>query len=403
MFIMRYLLMCLLVGLLFLPSIRMQFVSAEEKSSEQKNHQFSGNKLVNQPTSNYKATQSSGSSKTIELNQPLNLYKNLGSKKSRFKRLWKQAKNYQQTVQKTAASTFIIGGRKATNDEFPSAVALVDQEGRTFCSGNLIAPNIIATAGHCVLNLFQKTSADFKSLKAQMPKAQPVNLEQLTEKINQVVNNNHANIHVRVQGKNHFNIVELVAASQSWTEWNADVASYYLTGKREIRHTSNTVSDKAILRLKHSFNDIEIPKIINQKELEAIKQQQYQQAVQVGFGYITDPDLIERAAKNEAEAKAQLRQLMDKKYLVSLPINTVFNTTQGIRVGIGKPGKAACYGDSGGPTFVQLNNGDWRYLASLSKSISHRGLCGENDARAWNETASDLKKQTTDIADVWVL
>lgn len=327
----------------------------------------------------------------------------LTSKNNRFNRLWNQAKQYHEGATKTKSSSFIIGGRKASNEEFPSVVALVDELGRTFCSGNLIAPNIVATAGHCVLNLFQKTSADFKTLKAQLPLEQPVNLEQLTNNINQVVESNHANIHVRVAGKNYFDVVDSVATSLSWTEWNADIANYYLTGKRKIRHSSNSVSDKAIIRLNRSFHELDIPKIVNKRELEAIKQHQYTQAVQVGFGYIKDPDLIEKAVKNQAQAKVQLQELMDKKYLVNLPVNTVFNTKQGIRVGIGKPGKGACYGDSGGPTFVQLKNGDWRYLASLSKSVSNRSLCGESDANAWNETASETKKQTTDIADVWVL
>ena len=327
----------------------------------------------------------------------------LNSKSNRFNRLWKQAKQYHDKNATHTGSNFIIGGRKASHQEFPSVVALVDKAGRTFCSGNLIAPNLVATAGHCVLNLFQQTSTDFKRLKKLLPNQETLDLNQLTQNIEVVVDNNKHNIHIRVAGKNYFDVVELVSASPSWTEWNADVANYYLTGKRNMRHTSNSVSDKAILRLSRSFKNIDIPEIVTGQELEAIKQQQYAQAIQVGFGYIKDPDLIEEAAKNDAQAKKQLRELMDKKYLVSLPINTVFNTKQGIRVGIGKPGKAACYGDSGGPTFVQLQNGEWRYLASLSKSVSNHVLCGENDASAWKESASEIKKQTTDIADVWVL
>jgi hypothetical protein len=332
------------------------------------------------------------------------LSKQFSDKTSHFDSLWKQASDYQKSATKKSKGTFIIGGRQASNSEFPSVVALVEESGRSFCTGNLIAPDLIATAGHCALNLFQKDSADFKSLTQKVGQlSDAIDIEQLAQTIEQVVDANKKTIHVRIQGKNYFNIVASVAVSRTWTEWNADVAQYYINGKRDIRHNSNSVSDKAIIKLNRSFDSIELFPVINSLELSLIKQQRYKKAVQVGYGYIKDPTLIEQAANDEEQAKQQLLDLMDKKYMVELPVNTFFTVSEGIRVGIGKPGKAACYGDSGGPTFVQLLNGDWRYLASLSKSVSNRGLCGQNDANAWKESASEQKKQTTDIADVGVL
>lgn len=320
-----------------------------------------------------------------------------------FETIWNSAVKF-QNQSFNGNNQYIIGGRIASNQEFSSVVALVDNEGRSFCTGNLIAPDIIATAGHCVLNLFYKESPDFKMLSDKLNK--PLETTRLSDISTVIANDllqNKDNLHIRVSGKNHFGVVESIGVSNSWAEWNADVARYYLTGERNIRYTGNNVTDKAIIRLSRKFNEVEIQKIISQQEMETVKNGQYKKAMQVGYGYIKDPDLIERNAKTKSAAKIKLRELMDKKYIVQLPINTIFDGREGIKAGIGKPGKAACYGDSGGPTFVQLQNGQWRYFASLSKSIGKNGLCGENDENAWLSTASEQKKQTTDISDVWVL
>lgn len=324
--------------------------------------------------------------------------------KSQFDTLWQNAKRYQNYIKSNQKNDFIIGGRLTTNEEFPSAIALVDKSGESFCTGNLIAPDIIATAGHCILNLFYEESANFKVLNSQLTKPlKTANLSDISEAIEFVIAESKHDIHVRVQGDNYFDIVQSIAVSKSWAEWNADVARYYLTGKREIRYTGSNVSDKAIIRLSRKFENLNIPAIINQSELEALKEGDYNKAVQVGFGYIIDPSIIENNSVTKAIAKEKLDQLKDKKYMVELPVNTIFDGKEGQRAGIGKPGSAACYGDSGGPTFVQLLNGQWRYFASLSKSVSNTGLCGENDESAWQSTASEKKKQTTDISDVWVL
>lgn len=329
--------------------------------------------------------------------------KGLDKNVNRFDAIWDVAVEFQNRSFKEN-SRYIIGGRLASSQEFSSVVALVDKDGRSFCTGNLIAPDIIATAGHCVLNLFYKESPDFQVLNDKLE--QPIESTSLTDislMIETVLAANQEKVHIRVAGVNHFGLVKDIGISDSWAEWNADVARYYLTGKRNIRYTSSNVTDKAIIRLTRKFTEVEIQKIISQKEMQNVKKGLYKKAMQVGYGYIEDPDLIEKNAESQEAAKRKLRELMDKKYIVELPINTLFDGIEGVRAGIGKPGKAACYGDSGGPTFVQLQNGQWRYFASLSKSVSKNGLCGENDENAWLSSASEQKKQTTDISDVWVL
>ncbi len=342
----------------------------------------------------------------LAIETPAFSLKGFDKQASRFDSIWKKAIKYQnKAISKNRnKNDYIIGGRLANKQEFPSVVALIDESGRAFCTGNLIAPDIIATAGHCVLNLFYKESPDFKILSDKLN--QPLKtstLSDISTAIESVVIENKKNIHVRVLGENHFNLVQAIGVSKSWAEWNTDVAQYYLTGKRDIRYTGSNVTDKAIIRLNRKFSEVEIQVIISQQEMLAVKKGQYKKAIQVGYGYIKDPSIIEKNSETKEAAKIKLQALMDKKYIVELPVNTIFSGKEGLRAGIGKPGKAACYGDSGGPTFVQLNNGQWRYFASLSKSISKSGLCGENDENAWQSTASEQKKQTTDISDVWVL
>ncbi len=328
----------------------------------------------------------------------------LKSKHNHFEIIWKQAVKYQRTESKKSKSSYIIGGIKSSNEEFPSVVALISDSGRSFCTGNLIAPDIIATAGHCVLSLFEDDLMDSRTLRKYLDvNDHSLNKNEITKAVVQVLSDNRTNIHIRVNGINQFNMIQSIAVSDSWKEWNADAAYYQLTGNREIRFTSTSVSDKAIIKLNKKITGIHIPQIISSSEMTAVKMGNYKKAVQVGYGFIKDPSSIEIESASLALTKANLEKMRDQKYRVELPINTIFEGAEDFKVGIGKPGKATCYGDSGGPTFVQLNNSQWRYFASLSKSISNHVLCGQNDSSAWADSASEDKKQTTDIGDVWVM
>lgn len=51
-----------------------------------------------------------------------------------------------------AAQQPIVQGRRATASQLLSTVALVDTTGESFCTGTLIAPDVVVTAAHCLQN-----------------------------------------------------------------------------------------------------------------------------------------------------------------------------------------------------------------------------------------------------------
>lgn len=44
----------------------------------------------------------------------------------------------------------VVGGQPASPDEYPSTVAVTDPSGDPFCSGTLVAPDVVVTAAHCI-------------------------------------------------------------------------------------------------------------------------------------------------------------------------------------------------------------------------------------------------------------
>src|SRR5580693_2461337 len=57
--------------------------------------------------------------------------------------------------QRAAAHAAVIGGTPAASGEFPSLAEVLDVRGREIgqCTGTVIAPTLIMTAGHCAENV----------------------------------------------------------------------------------------------------------------------------------------------------------------------------------------------------------------------------------------------------------
>lgn len=59
-------------------------------------------------------------------------------------------------VDLTEDTTRIVNGWDASPGDWPDVVGLIDKHGEVYCTGTLIAPQLVLTAGHCVTNGMRK-------------------------------------------------------------------------------------------------------------------------------------------------------------------------------------------------------------------------------------------------------
>lgn len=322
---------------------------------------------------------------------------------TRFNQLLEEVHAFQDKASETS-SDFIIGGRAASDSEFPATVALVDAKGKAYCTGTLLTPSLVATAAHCVFDLSYRGSPALKLFRAQQaPQAKAIEPEPFQQFSQDYLQQQlKAGIHLRIAGENYFSVASDIAMAESWVSFSQSMANYHLFKQKEFAVTANNVSDRALIKLNRKFEQVPILPMVSDAEVKAIHQGDYLTAVQVGYGLRVDPNEVKANASSRKEYKKNLAAVMDEKYIVTLPINFVFLGEEGYRAGVGKPGKAACFGDSGGPTYVQLSNQQWRYFASLSRGVSSDAACGESDPTLWPEHTSETIKQSTEFVDIWI-
>jgi hypothetical protein len=76
-------------------------------------------------------------------------------------------------------------------------------------------------------------------------------------------------------------------------------------------------------------------------------------------------------------------------------LNTVFNKLDRGAANVGGKGVGACYGDSGGPAFVKLNDGSWRSFGIDSEGLGES--CGAGDRLAFMHTGVPWIEKTSGI------
>jgi hypothetical protein len=207
----------------------------------------------------------------------------------------------------------IFGGQNATTCQWPTTVLL------NGCSGTLVHPLVVTTAGHCGTN--HKT-AIFGETQSRPARSVPI-----------------------------------------------DYCRTY-TGTRVPGH----LADWAFCKLKTPVTDVPIVPILMGCETEILKPGQ--RVVVAGFGANATPPNDGFGTKRWVE--------------------TIINqedTGRGIQVG--GMGKAPCYGDSGGPAFVRLDDGSWRVFGIDSSGLSSD--CRDGDLMAlihpavpWIEKSSGI-------------
>ena len=239
----------------------------------------------------------------------------------------------------STAAHAIIGGERVVGRDWSQTVCLTypDADGnhRAFCSGTLVAPNLVITAAHCLDGL-----ADPLAVKVH------------------VGNGSDAG---EVEGQFEIDAAEIhpLYRLRDWEQ-----------GGGYISAEANDTYDYAYLRLTKPIPErfVEVIPVANAEETKLLTQQGATVTV-VGFGRRTDDeDAYKLGLKNKLELKVE--KLVGETELQ-------FQGTSDATIN---------NGDSGGPAFGHMPDGSYRFLGICSRGATSRGSSTYGIARdtfAW--------------------
>jgi hypothetical protein len=253
----------------------------------------------------------------------------------------------------TPAPLPIVGGTDAVTCEYPSAVAMLeDDETPVMCSGSLVAPDVVLTAAHCLIPERPIVAIGFGEAG-------------------------------QVFGEPAFTV-----APES-CEQHPDYAAFGTT-------------DIAYCKLAEPVTNVPIVPLLAGCEVDVLQPGQAVTIVGFGATWGTYDEQTESLMTMGVGAKRYTTQTIDSVDLDVVEVNM-----------LGPNGsQSACFGDSGGPAMVELADGTWRVFGAGSHLFDPGGqpppmqegnICGVGVAYSYaTPTIEWLEAQTgVDLTPCW--